>query len=93
MNAKFNYGYIPDSYIYQPKYNELVKYNIDSVSSGTPWNSIFKSSLLRIIPNKTMHNKFTPINSYLYKENHYMTKNSNYHNFKYRLICLLYKFY
>ena len=65
MNVKLKYGYIPDSYIYQPKYNELVKYNIDSVSNGTPWDSIFKSSLLRIIPNKTMHNKFKPINSYL----------------------------
>ena len=65
MNVKLKYGYIPDSYIYQPKYNELVKYNIDSVSNGTPWYSIFKSSLLRIIPNKTMHNKFKPINSYL----------------------------
>ncbi len=36
MNVKLKYGYIPDSYIYQPKYNELVKYNIDSVSNGTP---------------------------------------------------------
>lgn len=58
MNVKLNYGYIPDSYIYQPKYNELVKYNINSVSNGTSWDSIFKPSLLRIIPNKTMHNKF-----------------------------------